>query len=69
IAVARPADQVALPVAWAARSSKDGGRWLMDTAFLIWPSPFLFMLACLDRRTVRLALRCSRSSFFSIPRA
>ena len=36
--------------------STDGGRSLMDTAFLIWPSPFRFMLACLDRRTVRLTL-------------
>src|SRR6476469_7848368 len=69
ITIPRSTDQVALPMACTARSSTDGGRSLMDTAFLIWPSPFRFMLACLDRRTVRLALRCSRSSFFSTPRA
>ena len=59
------------PSQWpgTARSSTDAGRSLMDTASLICPSPFRFMLACLDRRTVRLALRCSRSSFFSTPRA
>jgi hypothetical protein len=44
-------------------------RDLMDTAFLICPSPFRFRLACLERRIVRFALRCSSSCFFSTPRA
>src|ERR1700688_1814868 len=53
----------------AARSSTDAGLSLMDTAFFICPSPFRFRLACLERRIVRFALRCSSSSFFSTPRA
>jgi Protein of unknown function (DUF3800) len=59
------------PSQWpgTARSSTDAGLSLMDTAFFICPSPFRFRLACLERRIVRLALRCSRSSFFSTPRA
>jgi hypothetical protein len=40
----------------------------MDTASLIWPSPFRFRLACLERRIVRFARRCSSSSFFRTPR-
>src|SRR6516165_8699593 len=52
IAVPRSANQVALPVAW-------------DTVSLIWPSPLRFRLACLERRIVRFALRCSSSSLFA----
>ena len=69
IAIFRPTDQIALPMAWHRtifnrRRSLANGYGILDLA-----EPVRFMLACLDRRTVRLALRCSRSSFFSTPRA
>ena len=41
----------------------------IDTAFFNWPSPSRFRLACRERRIVRFALRCSRSSFLRTPRA
>src|SRR5712671_4257778 len=42
ITIPRSTDQA--PSQWpgTARSSTDGGRSRMDTAFLIWPSPFRF---------------------------
>src|SRR5690349_17436272 len=61
IAVPRSTDQVALPVAWD-RTIFNRCRPFSDgTASLIWPSPFRFRLACLERRIVRFALRCSSS--------
>src|SRR6185436_3550765 len=56
IAVPGSADQS--PSQWpgTARSSIEAGLSLMDTAFFIWPSPFRFRLACLERRIVRFAL-------------
>src|SRR3954451_16975455 len=64
ITIPRSTDQVALPMAWHRtiynrRRSLADGYGILDLA-----EPFRFMLACLDRRTVRHALRCSRSSFF-----
>ena len=42
-----------------------GGRSLIRTASLIWPSPSRFRLAWRERRIVRFARRCASSSFFS----
>ena len=69
IAVLRSADQVTLPVAGNGAILDEAGLSRMETASLIWPRPLRFRLACLERRIVRLALRCSSSSFFSTPRA
>src|SRR6478672_12867948 len=58
--IAVPDPPIRSPSQWpgTARSSTDAGLSLMDTAFFIWPSPFRFRLACLERRIVRFALRC-----------
>jgi hypothetical protein len=68
IAVPRSANQVALPVAWD-RTIFNRCWSFSDGYSILWPSPFRFRLACLERRIVRFALRCSSSSFFSTPRA
>src|SRR6202035_4537096 len=64
VAVPRSANQITSQWPGTARSSTHADRFLMDTASLIWPSPFRFRLARLERRIVRFALRCSSSSFF-----
>src|SRR3954470_19789161 len=69
IAISRPTDQIAFPMAGDRtishrRRSFTDGYGVLDLA-----EPVPLHAACLDRRTVRLALRCSRSSFFSTPRA
>src|SRR3979490_2985807 len=68
ITIPRSTDQVALPMAWHGtifnrRRSLANGHGILDL------TESVSFHACLDRRTVRLALSCSRSSFLSTPRA
>ena len=59
------------PSQWpgTARSSTSAGRSRIETASVIPPRPWPFVLACSERRIVRRVRRCAVSSLRSTPRA